>query len=376
MGKNPSIHIRGVLGVPKIFGDMGMDAGGTFAEIEREIRDLGNVDEIDLYIFSPGGSVRDGMALHDLIERHPARFNGIVDGFCASAATYALQACDVRIVPKNAQVMIHNATTYAEGDHRAMERVARDLRRESRIIGNLYADRIAETTGEQDVPALRNRIFAMMDEETSFTGEECVEIGLADQVGAEIDLPATFEAAVANLGTLNLSILPEKVRPLFDRPTPTTTASEPINVMSEESAPVAVEEEAAAPAAEPVAPAAPENTAAPASAPAVEPAAPAPVAAAPATNDAAIADALTNFSKTLTSLTEKLEAQSSELENLKNFQASGANPSAWGNHAPAAAPASPAEPTNELSANASPHEKISFGLRNILGKDFDAPRRG
>ena len=381
VGKNPAIYIRGIIGLSQAYNEYGGDYAGTFRELEAEITALGNVPEIDLYIFSPGGYVWPAIALYNLIQRHPARFNGIVDGLAASSAAVLLMACDVIQVPRNAQVMIHNATSWADGDYREMEQTAKLLRRENRNIADIFCERIAAATGREDKPAILDEVLQMMEEETYLTGAECLALGLADEVAAEVDLPAVANRNRRELGSLNLASLPDEVRALFDSPpvtqkpisnlTPTDPMSDPVTPPATPAAPANVTPPAAAPAAaapvvapanvapaaEPVAPAVPA-----AAAPAV-----APVNQAPAAPDLAtlIANAVSEGNKPLQ---EQVTALSGKVENLENLRATGAAPNPFGNQPPVATPAGSQNNAAPDYANSSPRALIAAGRRAMHEK--------
>jgi len=374
-GKNPAIYIRGVIGLSTAYNEYGGDYAGTFRELEAEITALGDVPEIDLYIFSPGGYIWPAIALYNLIQRHPARFNGIVDGLAASSAAVLLMACDVIQVPRNAQVMIHNATSWADGDYRAMEQTAKLLRRENRNIADIFAERIASATGRTDTPAILDEVLQMMEEETYLTGAECLALGLADEVAAEIDLPAVANRNRRELGSLNLASLPDAVRALFDSPaitqnspanlTPTTAMPDPVTPPATPAAPANVAP-ANVVAADPAAPVTPPATVAdPAN---VAPAAPAPSA----TPDLAtlIANAVTEGNKPLQ---DQVTALAGEVENLKNLRATGAPANAFGNQPPVPAPLNSAGTATVIDFDkATPGQLVELGRKNLLAKQREA----
>lgn len=372
-----SLYLRGVIGVSQAYNDYGGEFAGTFRELEDAINDLGDVSEVDLYIYSPGGYVYPAQALHNVISRHSARWNGIVDGLAASAATIVLMACDTIRIPSNAQLMIHNAATWAEGDYREMERTARSLRRENRNVANLYADRIANATG-RDRADVFDEVNRMMDEETWMTGAEALELGLADETGEPIDLADSTARAQEMIGPINLAPLPDEVRRLFDTgataniggPSPANiggvspaTENPPITTMSTpatDPAPAPTEPvneispAPAAPVAEPV-PAAPVASAAPV----VEPA---PVAAAPVAPVAALPDIATVIAN---ATREALAPITERLDQIENRVASGATSVFTDPAAGSGAPtASAVEPTDFGTVDKSNYRQLmALGLK-------------
>jgi ATP-dependent protease ClpP protease subunit len=116
------IQLRGYIGQPKNYrdwwtGEMVEDpeAAGTLAEFEKELNALGNVENLQVSIFSQGGDWATGVAIHNLLIRHPANKICIIDGLCASAATYAAMACEDIRIPTNASMLIHEASNGAYG---------------------------------------------------------------------------------------------------------------------------------------------------------------------------------------------------------------------------------------------------------------------
>lgn len=369
----PTIKIRGVIGVPTEARDFGVEAAGTLDQLEKELEALGDVDEIELRVYSPGGYVRPAMALHDLIADHPARFTGIVDGGAGSAATLPLMACDVIRCPRNTPMMIHNAQAPAYGDYREMEARATALRRESRVIADLYTDRILRSTGQTDRAAVLSKVVDLMNagtnnEGTTMTGTEAVELGLADEVAAEIDVEQTISEHLAAMGPVNLAYVPTALRPFFDTPDRIEVTHTDPQPMPEDSAPAAPAPDAV----ENVAPeSAPEVTVTPApeaapsapEAPAVEnvetvASAPEPAPAAPDIT-AQLTEVVT---AALVPLQKTIDEQNERIENLQNLRSSGVPAQAWGSQ-PATAPAS-GDPDNVAPIdfeNMTPLQLINMG---------------
>lgn len=132
-----SLDIRGTIGLSQEYREWGMETAGTVLELEKELKELGNVSVIDLNIYSPGGYVFDALAIHDILVRHPARIEAHVDGLAASAATVILMAADTIEVPANSYLMIHNAAGCYCGDYRVMQKATDTLRRFSGDIANM-----------------------------------------------------------------------------------------------------------------------------------------------------------------------------------------------------------------------------------------------
>ena len=171
------LDIRGEIGLAKEFEEYGYEASGTVSEFDQAIKDLGNVSEIELNIYSGGGSVFVALAMHNILVRHSARVVANIDGFAGSAATILMLAADEIRIPDNAYLMIHNASMLAYGDHRTMLKAADDRRKWSRDIANLYTQRIEDNTGGERAAILAD-VIAKMDDETWLTGAEAAALGL------------------------------------------------------------------------------------------------------------------------------------------------------------------------------------------------------
>src|SRR5690625_3292348 len=53
---------------------------------KNELDELGDVENINLYINTPGGSVFEGITIHNMLKRHKAKITAHVDALAASIA--------------------------------------------------------------------------------------------------------------------------------------------------------------------------------------------------------------------------------------------------------------------------------------------------
>ena len=147
----------------------------------EQIRDLGEVDEIDLHVNSPGGLVSDGIAIYNQIKRTNARVTTYVDGLAASIASVIALAGDEVIMAEGSLMMIHDPWTIAVGN-------AEDLRKEAEILDQ-HRDTILgiyESNTNLDPITL----IDLMAAETWMTGAEAVELGFATVVEGEVKVAA------------------------------------------------------------------------------------------------------------------------------------------------------------------------------------------
>lgn len=157
-------------------GDWGTSAQ-TFAGALAEL----DVETINLYINSPGGSAWDGVAIHNALRRHPAKVNGFVDGIAASAASLIAMASDHLTMNASSQLMIHEASGVAWGDADTMRSTADLLDK----LSDSYADAYARRAGGS-----REGWRQVMRDETWYTAEEAVLAGLADDWDGSADSKA------------------------------------------------------------------------------------------------------------------------------------------------------------------------------------------
>ena len=81
--------------------------GVSAKDFAEKLTDIGAVREIELYINSPGGAVFDGLAIYNMLQRHPAEVTVFVDGLAASIASVVAMSGDTVIMPQNALLMMH-----------------------------------------------------------------------------------------------------------------------------------------------------------------------------------------------------------------------------------------------------------------------------
>jgi ATP-dependent protease ClpP protease subunit len=157
-----------------------------------------DVEQINLWVNSPGGSVYDGVAIMNALRRHPANVTATVDGIAASAASFIIQAADEVVMGPGTELMIHEASTIVWGNAEAMTEAAANLDRVSSTIAGIYAERAGGTVDEWRTA---------MKAETWYTADEAVKAGLADRVDgkdAESDATNRFDLSIfAHAGRRN-----------------------------------------------------------------------------------------------------------------------------------------------------------------------------
>ena len=144
--------------------------------IKEEIGNLGDVENINVHINSPGGSVFAAVAIAYTLKNHKAKVTAFIDGLAASAATIITSACDVVKMPKNAMFMIHNPLTWAYGNKQELEKTG--------ILLDKVKDSILETYLAKAKGKTKEELSALMDEEKWFNAEE---YGFIDEIVDEVE---------------------------------------------------------------------------------------------------------------------------------------------------------------------------------------------
>lgn len=167
-----------------IYGDIGEDwfgEGNTAKGFADELKALGAIKTLDVYINSGGGSVFEGVAIYNTLRRHRARKIVHVDGLAASIASVIAMAGDEIIIARNGLMMIHNPWGVAMGEASDFRKMADSLDK----IGGAIVDTYTLRTGQTAL-----KCSAMMNEETWMNADEALALGFADQVSEPMDIAA------------------------------------------------------------------------------------------------------------------------------------------------------------------------------------------
>jgi len=147
----------------------GVSAKGFIEELDA----LGPMNKLDVRINSPGGSIDEGIAIYNALNRHKARIVTHVDGIAASIASVIAMAGDEIQIADNALMMIHPASGGCFGCAEDMEKVAEILRKDNQRIAEIYATRTGKAVADWE---------AAMSEETWYNAKEALAAGLATSI--------------------------------------------------------------------------------------------------------------------------------------------------------------------------------------------------
>ena len=128
---------------------------------------------INLWLNSPGGDCVAASRIYTMLMNYPDDVNVKIDGIAASAAlVIAMAGTKVSMAP-TAMIMIHNPLTIVGGQKEDLDQAAQMLAETKESIINVY---------ELKTNLPREKISAMMDDETWMNVNKAIELGFADDM--------------------------------------------------------------------------------------------------------------------------------------------------------------------------------------------------
>lgn len=128
---------------------------------------------INLWLNSPGGDCVAASRIYTMLMNYPDDVNVKIDGIAASAASViAMAGTKVSMAP-TAMIMIHNPLTIVGGQKEDLDQAAQMLAENKESIINAY---------ELKTNLPREKISAMMDDETWMNVNKAIELGFADDM--------------------------------------------------------------------------------------------------------------------------------------------------------------------------------------------------
>ncbi|WGV57797.1 Clp protease ClpP [Brevibacillus brevis] len=164
--------------------------------VAKALEEAGEED-IEVLINSGGGSVFAGSEIYTMIRDHPATITVKITGLAASAASFIAMAGDRVLISPTALIMIHNASTVAQGDKNEMGGASDMLKAVDESISNAY---VAKTGMSRDT------LLALMDKETWMDAHKAKELGFVDEI-----MFSEGELVVTNSASTNVVLPPEVI---------------------------------------------------------------------------------------------------------------------------------------------------------------------
>lgn len=168
------VTIRGAI-VPNndkwIYDWLGMEATCPDS-VKKEMNDA-NGEDVTIIINSGGGDIGAGNEIAYMIGEYEGTTTADIVGYCCSAATLPACASDNARMAPSALYMIHNVSSYAEGDHNDFDHEAEVLLTASKAISKSYQQK----TGMDEATLLE-----LMDKETWLNADQAKKYGFIDEI--------------------------------------------------------------------------------------------------------------------------------------------------------------------------------------------------
>lgn len=168
-----TIDIRGVI-VPdddKWIYDW-FDITATCPRMVRDALKDANGEDLEVLLNSCGGDVWSGQEIYTILRAYAGKILIKIQSLAASATAVIAMAGESEISPV-AQIMIHNVSGGARGDHRDMEHASGVLRNSDQALATAFVLKTGKTEAE---------ILDLMARETWFTAEQAVKEGFVDRI--------------------------------------------------------------------------------------------------------------------------------------------------------------------------------------------------
>lgn len=169
-----------------IYGDIGDSWFSESVSAANFVRDLTALDaqHVTIRINSIGGSVPDGIAIHNAIKRHKAQTVTVIDGMALSIASLIALAGDTVEMADNATMMVHAPWTMMAGN-------SAELREQADVLdtwANAMATSYAAKTGKDQADMLA---LLTDGKDHWYTAAEAQAMGFVDTVVAALPLAAS-----------------------------------------------------------------------------------------------------------------------------------------------------------------------------------------
>lgn len=145
----------------------------TPAKFKDDLHAFGQGKPITIRIHSGGGDVFAASAIRAMIMDYPGRVTTMIDGLCASAATYVAMAGDVVKMQDSAFFMVHNPWMMTFGDEH-------ELREAANFLKKIKAGIIEAYQGKTKLS--NEKLSKLMDKETWMTAQDALDSGFIDHV--------------------------------------------------------------------------------------------------------------------------------------------------------------------------------------------------
>ncbi|WP_416044892.1 head maturation protease, ClpP-related [Clostridium tyrobutyricum] len=148
--------------------------------IKEQLEQNQNATQINVYINSYGGEVKEGLAIYNQLKRHTAQKTVYVDGFACSIASVIAMAGDKVVMGPNTLMMIHHASMGAFGNADELRKAANDVEVIDKSSCSTYLEKAGDKLDE-------NTLNQLLDTSSWLTADQCLQYGLADEITGKED---------------------------------------------------------------------------------------------------------------------------------------------------------------------------------------------
>jgi ATP-dependent Clp endopeptidase proteolytic subunit ClpP len=142
--------------------------------IQEQIqRNQSFISPINLYIMSSGGEIVSSLSAMDTILKCRAPINTIVDGNCASAATFLSIVGKRRYIKRNSFMMIHQLSAGALGKYNEVKDDIRNIEQLMRIMKDIYSKYTKVPT---------RKLNEVLKHDLWWKADVCLKYGLVDEI--------------------------------------------------------------------------------------------------------------------------------------------------------------------------------------------------
>jgi ATP-dependent protease ClpP protease subunit len=149
--------------------------------------------EVTLRVNSPGGEVLEGWALASALRSHAGRKVAVIEGVCASAATFPACACDEIHMHPESMLMIHAPWGGVSGGPDAMDAQSELLEKMASLCIGLY---------QRKTGADEQTVRDWLAQDTWMTPTEATDAGFCDQILTDLPSPSARARAARYLARL------------------------------------------------------------------------------------------------------------------------------------------------------------------------------
>lgn len=158
-----------------LFGEIGGQNGVTAQQVKTQLAKMDQAQELVVRIDSPGGSVFDGLSIHDAFANYPGPKKAVIESTAMSIASYIAMAFDEVEITENGYVMIHEPYGGGEG-------TASDLRKDADLLAKLDQSMVAAYSRKTGLN--EEQVRTLMRAETFYNASEALDAGFVNRINA------------------------------------------------------------------------------------------------------------------------------------------------------------------------------------------------